>query len=216
MRQYNAVLSRLQELGTVSEALFSRLEDDASFDEVGIAAMQLQEFLQDEEDDRPRMRGGIFEATPGHVKIVDFPGNIGEIGNLVRDYLPDFIKQRMPHGKEGEAGEAGATPSAESNGSTATAEAPPAPEPPPAPAATTPEPPAAPPPPSSPWDVDPLEGVARQLEAVGLEIRSVSAEMSNANASPEQVQALAAKLNRLIERQSDLLRQHAELSSEAV
>lgn len=101
VRQYNAILARLRALELVSGDLFTPLAEDAAFDEVGVAASQLTQFLRDDdEDDRRRRFGnhGVFEASPNHVKIVGFPGQISELGDLVREYLPDLIKDRLGRG----------------------------------------------------------------------------------------------------------------------
>ena len=88
-RQYNTILARLQELGLLPHGLFEPLSEEATFDEVGVAAMSLAHFLQDEAAEAEvharrggGFRGGVFEATPGHVKIVGFPGHIGELRKL--------------------------------------------------------------------------------------------------------------------------------------
>ncbi len=104
IRQYHAILARLNALGVVDAELFPQLEDSASFDEVGFAASQLISFFQDEDEEQARKGwrngGGVFEASPDHVKIVGFPGGIGELGDLLREHLPDFLRAKMGKVKE--------------------------------------------------------------------------------------------------------------------
>ncbi len=95
VHQYNAILSRLHDMGVAPADLFTPLLQEASFDEVGVAASQLVSFLREEEDEkRWWANGGVVSASPGHLKIVGFPGSINELGELLREHLPDFLRGR--------------------------------------------------------------------------------------------------------------------------
>jgi hypothetical protein len=186
IRQYNAILERLKELGVISGGLFEPVAGEASFDEVGVAACQLAEFLRedDEEETRRRWRhgGGVFEASPGHVKIVGFPGNISDLGDILREYLPDFIKQKVASAfrvdvkKEG--AETGAATETQSN------------------AATKPS---------------RLEDLEQRLEDLAEQIEQVSERMSEEDLSPEEIDRLASDLSQLTQRQAELARERAWL-----
>jgi hypothetical protein len=100
IRQYNAILERLERADAVPAGIFAPLPETAAFDEVGVAASSLAQYLRgDDEEGESRRRwregGGVFEATPHHVKIVGFPGNISDLGGMLREYLPDFLRQRV-------------------------------------------------------------------------------------------------------------------------
>src|SRR5260370_27494810 len=46
-RSYNAILQHLTDRGEIPPALFIRLPENVSFDEVGVASAQLAEYLRD-------------------------------------------------------------------------------------------------------------------------------------------------------------------------
>lgn len=203
IRQYNAIWERLNELGVISGRLFEPVSEAASFDEVGVAAAQLADFLRedDEEEQRRRWRhgGGVFEASPGHVKIVGFPGNISDLGDILREYLPDFIKQKVASAfrvevkKEGAETCAGTEP--------VQAQAPPPPPPPP------PEPAVAAKP-------SRLEDIEQRLEDIAEQIEQVSERMSEEDLSPDEIDRLASDLSQLTQRQAELARERARLRNQ--
>jgi len=98
--QYNQILERLTELGIISGNLFRPLPDDATFDRLGVASTLLEGYLL-EEGDGDRSSGNKH----GNVII----GNIGgldelkDLGRIIRDNLPDFIRKRAGEGAEEEA-----------------------------------------------------------------------------------------------------------------
>jgi hypothetical protein len=189
IRQYNAILARLTGLGLIPTDLFAPAPEEASFDEVGVAATNLVHFLREDEDEerhrRWRTEGGVFEASPGHVKIVGFPGHIGEIGDIVREYLPDFLKHKMAsaHRAEvrteevaGEGGEAGATEAGREGA-----------------------------PQVRPQDLHAAE-LRRRLEEVRGSIERISAHLQRPGLAPEEMQRLAGDLSRLAQEQANLMR----------
>lgn len=106
IRQYNAIVERLERTGTLPEGVFVPLPEGAEFDEVGVAASGLAQYLRDNDEEeegrrRGRTGGGVFEAGPGHVKIVGFPGDISDLGVMLREYLPDFLRQRIGEAMSG-------------------------------------------------------------------------------------------------------------------
>ena len=93
--QYNLILTRLGELGILSQTLFPPLPPDASFDRLGVASKLLEGYLEEEVADSAPMGAG------NHIHI----GNIGDIGameelkdlgRLVRENLPEFLRKRGP------------------------------------------------------------------------------------------------------------------------
>lgn len=128
VRQYNAVFARVEALGLLSPPdLFQRLPEDAGFDEAGVAASQLAAYLREDCEEGPRRRwrtaGGVVECGPGHMKIVGFPEGLSELGEVLREYLPDFLRERPRAGRHDQHDR---PPGPRSEGS-----APPPPEPPP-------------------------------------------------------------------------------------
>ena len=94
VRQYNAILERLKETEEIPDALFPPLEGDASFDvsfdEVGVACKQLVAYLQEEEEPAKarRPKGGDF-----HSPIINIGGDLKDLGELIRDALPEWMKK---------------------------------------------------------------------------------------------------------------------------
>ncbi len=199
VRQYNSILRRLLSESRVEEDLFEPLPDSATFDEVGFAAQQLSEFIRSDDDDEPRRRfrhGGIFEASPSHVKIVGFPGNIGELGDVLREYLPDSIRQRVATTIR----EAVGKDRAERGGP----EPPHPPHPPHAPEAGSP-----PRPPSDPFGMAD-EGTAertrmqRELAAIGSRIAAVAGQLALPDLPPGESARMVEELGALTRAQAEL------------
>jgi len=90
-RQYNAILERLKETEEIPDVLFPPLEEDASFDEVGVACKQLVAYLK--EDEEPEKTRTQKASTGAHFKIVNAGGDLKDLGQLIRDALPDWMKK---------------------------------------------------------------------------------------------------------------------------
>ncbi len=87
VRQYNAILERLEEEEEIPGVLFPPLEEDASFDEVGVACKQLAAYLKEEEEPAktlPRERVS---------NVVKIGGDLKDLGELIRDSLPEWMKK---------------------------------------------------------------------------------------------------------------------------
>lgn len=218
IRHYNSILARLQELDVACNGLFAPVSDDASFDEVGVAATYLSDFLRDEDEDDTRKRwrnGGVFEVTPGHVKIVGIPGNMNDLGELLQNYVPDFIKQRMGAGHKEErkpaAAGAGTAEARDAGGDAGGATTPPEPPAPQAPDA----------PRSEDFDVE-MPGNPRIMRLRQLELRlgelraqmqGLSEQMSRPGLAAEQTRRLADSMGRLAQQQAEVAREQAVLLS---
>ncbi len=221
IKNYNLIVRRLSALEALPSGVFEPLDESASFDEVGVAASQLADYLRDEEEEEPRRRwrggGGVFEVSPGHVKIVGFPGNIGELGELLRAHLPDFIREQVtiglgvcePPARERQKG-AGPTPPPT---------APPPPEgPPPAPARTADTPPVAPVPPvptvrgetvrephagtgsTAPDPEGQRVRLQQEFNRISRRIGEANNEMRDPNLAPERLVRLAQEVGQLAAR----------------
>ncbi|HIE26094.1 TPA: hypothetical protein EYP66_02280 [Candidatus Poribacteria bacterium] len=84
VRQYNAILDRLRETEEIPDVLFPPLEEDAPFDEVGVACKQLAAYLKEEEEPEKSRRstGGTY-----HSPIINIGGDLKDLGQLIRDAL---------------------------------------------------------------------------------------------------------------------------------
>ncbi|MBM3216006.1 hypothetical protein FJZ36_13940 [Candidatus Poribacteria bacterium] len=83
IRQYNAVLSRLAEVGIAPNWLFEELADDAGIDHVGIAAKQLAAYLKGIGDE-----GGEY----AHLHI----DPMRDFGRAFRDGFAGFFAHKPP------------------------------------------------------------------------------------------------------------------------
>jgi molybdenum-dependent DNA-binding transcriptional regulator ModE len=98
--QYNRALQHLEQLGEIPTELFAPLPEDASLDEVGVAANQLAGYLEDEEEgSSPATAGG--ESHGSHNNVFIGLGGLKELeqlkglGQAIRDQMPDWIKNKM-------------------------------------------------------------------------------------------------------------------------
>lgn len=97
VRQYNAILERLRETEEIPDALFPPLEEDASFDEVGVACKQLVAYLQEEEEPaKARSRGVPFLEDSA---IINIGGDLKDLGKLIRDSLPEWMRKESEEKK---------------------------------------------------------------------------------------------------------------------
>ena len=104
IRQYNAVLKRLEEMGEIPQGLFPHLDEDASFDDVGVASGQLESYLRGVLEPE-RKETEERKATPifGDDDVVIVGGDVfKELGEWLRsdffsgfkDMFKDFLKSK--------------------------------------------------------------------------------------------------------------------------
>src|SRR5437763_1446983 len=95
-RSYNSVVEHLAGSGEIPAGLFPPLPADASLDAAGIASAQLAEYLRAglPEEEQQKGKGGSMIGGDGFVINL---GGLGDIGELVREHLPEWLR-----GKRGE------------------------------------------------------------------------------------------------------------------
>jgi hypothetical protein len=93
VRSYNSVLEHLAKLGEIPAGLFSPLPTDANLDSAGIASAQLAEYLR-EGLPEPEQQGapGQLASKLGDHNVLFNIGSLGEIADLVRDNLPEWLR----------------------------------------------------------------------------------------------------------------------------
>lgn len=99
VRQYNAILDRLRETEEIPDVLFPPLEEDAPFDEVGVACKQLAAYLKEEEGPEKSRRS---TGETYHSPIINIGGDLKDLGQFIRDALPEWMKQERKEEKSEE------------------------------------------------------------------------------------------------------------------
>lgn len=120
VRSYNSVVEHLGSLGEIPAGLFPSLDADANLDSVGIASAQLAEYLREglPEPAKPQGKGALIG---GDGFVINVEG-LSEIGELVREHLPEWLR-----GKRSQtAAEQSSTERREGSESTSSATPPPA------------------------------------------------------------------------------------------
>jgi hypothetical protein len=97
VRSYNSVLTHLGEQGEIPAALFPPLPEGDSLDEVGIASAQLAEYLRAGISE-PESQGGAG-AKLGDGNVFFNIGGLGDIGELVREHLPEWLRGKREQGQ---------------------------------------------------------------------------------------------------------------------
>jgi hypothetical protein len=96
IRSYNSVLQHLTQSGEVPAALFQPLADSASIDDVGFASAQLAEYLREGLPETAQGQGQ--SGHPGRIlgdgNVLFNIGSLGEIAELVRENLPEWLRGR--------------------------------------------------------------------------------------------------------------------------
>jgi hypothetical protein len=101
IRQYNAIRDHLENIEEVPADLFPSLdEDEDGFDELGVAARLLDNYLDDEVDaEGPPPKGKTKHlefrfGTGGFTDGGDL-SNLRNIGEIIRSHLPEVLREHM-------------------------------------------------------------------------------------------------------------------------
>lgn len=97
VRQYNAIRQHLQDTGVIPEDLFTELdEDEASFDELGVACALLEGYLEeDEQPEDPRHERRAQRHRPRFGMSFSFGDELKELGETIREHLPEMIQIKV-------------------------------------------------------------------------------------------------------------------------
>jgi hypothetical protein len=120
IQTYNLILTRLGELGVVSGPLFLALPQDASFDRLGVASKLLAGYLEEEAPASDVLRG----VNNIHIGSIAGLEDIKDLGRLVRENLPEFLRARSAASSESQSGGQNAPESVPSTPDVTTAPAP--------------------------------------------------------------------------------------------
>ncbi len=119
-QQYNQTVQYLEEQGAIPRGFFQQLREDASFEEVGVAAAQLAGYIQ--EDDEPERRGRPDPSSGNvglgsHNVIFGLGGlrelkELKDLGQILRESMPEWLRDKIAEKGREAAG------AAEKNGAT--------------------------------------------------------------------------------------------------
>jgi hypothetical protein len=98
IRQYNAMLEHLKEMGVLAEKLFPPLEAEVASGEVGLICAQLAAYLEGEiaeDEERPHPppppAGRVGPDINISGNIID-TGHLKDLGSLIRQHLPEWLR----------------------------------------------------------------------------------------------------------------------------
>jgi hypothetical protein len=97
VRQYNAVLKRLKNFVLADPELFTPLDEDASFADLGIACEQLAAYLEgmtEAAEPGKAKKAAPQIMGPVSIKIGDV-GDLGDLGEIIRQAMPSWLKGKM-------------------------------------------------------------------------------------------------------------------------
>ena len=95
VRQYNAVVERLKDI--IPGALFSPLEEDASFADLGMCCEQLAAYLEGiAESEKPAegKKAAPQVMGPVSIKVGDL-GDLKDLGELIRQAMPSWFREQV-------------------------------------------------------------------------------------------------------------------------
>jgi len=101
IRQYNAIRDHLENIEAVPESLFPELdEDEDGFDELGVAAKLLENYLEDDPEDAPappkeKSRHLEFKFGTGSFEDAGDLRNLRNIGEILRSHLPEILRDHV-------------------------------------------------------------------------------------------------------------------------
>ena len=101
IRQYNAIRQHLQDEEVIPEDLFPDLdEDEAGFDELGVAAKLLDGYLEGD-DEAESSDNGCGKQKRVEIRLGGSAGigglaDLKNIGEIIRSHMPEIIREYVP------------------------------------------------------------------------------------------------------------------------
>ena len=95
VRQYNALVERLKDI--LPGALFSPLEEDASFVDLGMCCEQLAAYLEGIAEAEKPTAGKKVGMPEIHGPIISIgkTGDIKDLGEMIRQAMPSWLREQM-------------------------------------------------------------------------------------------------------------------------
>ena len=96
VRHYNSIVKRLEDTDTIPKDLFSPLEEDASFVDLGMCCEQVAAYLRGMIEEPAEGKKAVTPQIMGPVSIkVGDLGNLKDLGQLIRQAMPSWIREHM-------------------------------------------------------------------------------------------------------------------------
>ena len=114
VRRYNQVVTRLEALGVASGGLFQPLNEESTFDELGVESTLLASYLEEEAPAGPfaghqTVNGPLFDSL--HVGNLGSLEGLKDIGRIIREQMEMNQALRQRESAAGEATAGGPPPS---------------------------------------------------------------------------------------------------------
>src|SRR5690349_18315424 len=93
VRSYHSTGEHPTNTGEAPPRLFAPLPEDANLDAVGIASAQLAEYLSAGLPEQADSKGKAGPIIGGDGVVISL-GGLGDIGELVREHLPEWLRGR--------------------------------------------------------------------------------------------------------------------------
>lgn len=97
VRQYNAVVERLQETDTIPKGIFTPLGEDDTLEALGVCCAQLESYLKGMMQDPAEGK-----STGEHRKVIKMVSgipNMENLGELIRQAMPSWLREQMDKDK---------------------------------------------------------------------------------------------------------------------
>ena len=183
-------MNRLIEIDIVPEGLFDPLEEEAEFSEVGVACYHLAGFLKSDLDDFEISQKKMDKEKIKKI-IVGNLGELKDLGEVIRQAMPDFLKDAWKETKKGDSSKAETPPESESTTQEVASKE------------------------GDEEIVNPdSNSVESQIAELRTKIQALAEQLQEDIVSPEEIRRLTREMRKLGKQQEKLARQRATLGAE--
>ena len=99
VRQYNGIVKRLNGTDTVPADMFTPLEEDASFVDLGMCCEQLAAYLGSMVEEPAAEKKFEKQINAPHINISGGMPDLDKLGELIRQAMPSWLREQMEEEK---------------------------------------------------------------------------------------------------------------------
>ena len=99
VRQYNGIMKRLNGTDTVPADMFTPLEEDASFVDLGMCCEQLAAYLGSMVEEPAAEKKFEKQINAPHINISGGMPDLDKLGELIRQAMPSWLREQMEEEK---------------------------------------------------------------------------------------------------------------------